>query len=312
MPKEFIYRKDTNTYIHQLEASFYLQLKEDKEEISFSNLKKLFTGSLPDSLGMRYIKQNFPNKFFGFPRQTISPDGEIGEIISERTNAIIDVTFKYDYKTTFEDQKPVYSRNKKGKIKKVDGIRGKIEISKKNIRRQFYKNGFWIDGIHYVLFMRSSSKSRQSQCLFIDERVLLPVRLWSRMGLVFEENELCDIASLMAYESLTLSGIIGIINIQAEEILLINDHISVFTEKASVTKYDKHLGKLVVSERSVHQKSDIWDGQSLLDESKFTGDYKGKGCVLLRNKFFKSCAFNTKIQNILQAITLNMWLICLE
>lgn len=38
------------------------------------------------------------------------------------------------------------------------------------------------------------------------------------------------------------------------------------------------------------------DGESLLDGSVFTGSYADKHMLLLRNKFFKSCAFRTKLQ----------------
>lgn len=42
--------------------------------------------------------------------------------------------------------------------------------------------------------------------------------------------------------------------------------------------------------------NDIWDGESLLDESVFKDGYADKHMLLLRNKFFKSCAFRTKLQ----------------
>lgn len=40
----------------------------------------------------------------------------------------------------------------------------------------------------------------------------------------------------------------------------------------------------------------IWDGESLLDESLFAESYADKHMLLLRNKFFKSCAFRTRLQ----------------
>lgn len=40
----------------------------------------------------------------------------------------------------------------------------------------------------------------------------------------------------------------------------------------------------------------LWDGQSLLDEVFFQGEYKDKGFLLLRNHFAKTAAFNTKLQ----------------
>ena len=43
-------------------------------------------------------------------------------------------------------------------------------------------------------------------------------------------------------------------------------------------------------------ENDIWDGESLLDESLFVEDYTERHMLLLRNKFFKSCGFKTKLQ----------------
>ena len=41
----------------------------------------------------------------------------------------------------------------------------------------------------------------------------------------------------------------------------------------------------------------IWDGESLLDVSEFeNAGYGDKGMMLLRNRFFKTCAFNTNLQ----------------
>lgn len=55
-------------------------------------------------------------------------------------------------------------------------------------------------------------------------------------------------------------------------------------------------GKLSAEQKSVQITNEIWDGESLLDESLFTGNYADKHMLLLRNKFFKSCAFRTRLQ----------------
>lgn len=55
-------------------------------------------------------------------------------------------------------------------------------------------------------------------------------------------------------------------------------------------------GKLTAQTKQTQITNDIWDGESLLDESIFTGSYADKHMLLLRNKFFKSCAFKTKLQ----------------
>ena len=55
-------------------------------------------------------------------------------------------------------------------------------------------------------------------------------------------------------------------------------------------------GKLTVQSKETQIVNDIWDGQSLLDESLFTDAFKDKHMLLLRNKFFKTCGFKSKIQ----------------
>ena len=56
-------------------------------------------------------------------------------------------------------------------------------------------------------------------------------------------------------------------------------------------------GKLVAEQKQTEITNDIWDGESLLDENVFKNGYEDKHMLLLRNKFFKSCAFRTKLQN---------------
>ena len=56
--------------------------------------------------------------------------------------------------------------------------------------------------------------------------------------------------------------------------------------------------KLVAAPECAQIKNKIWDGQALLDESVFQEyeELRGKGMALLRNRFFKTCAFHTKLQ----------------
>ena len=60
------------------------------------------------------------------------------------------------------------------------------------------------------------------------------------------------------------------------------------------TELDEN-NRYVTVEREMDISNSIWDGQGLIDKS-LMGKYKKKGCLLLRNKFFKSCCFNTNIQ----------------
>lgn len=163
------------------------------------------------------------------------------------------------------------------------------------LRDKLYKDGFYCEGKHYVRYKRSSGSARVGKCLFIREELYLPMMRWSNMGLPFQEDSEVDLASKEAYISLTTSSIIGTINILPENILLIDDYDSVFENKV-IRVGSNENNQLFAEEKDIQVSNSIWDGQSLLDESCFQGEYEGKGMILLRNRFFKSCCFNTNIQ----------------
>ena len=116
---------------------------------------------------------------------------------------------------------------------------------------------------------------------------------WSLCGIDIKNRKL-DLASLESYVALSLSSIESTIKIKSNEILLIDDYESTFTDDVIVCKEEN--GQLITSEDKTEIKNSIWDGQSLLDSSKFTGPYKNKSMLLLRNRFFKSNCINTNIK----------------
>ncbi len=186
---------------------------------------------------------------------------------NEYTLAVINLKFNYTYKP--ENGKPV-------KIK--------------DLRAHFYQNGFYLDGIHYVRYKRSAGSSREGKCLFIDERLYKAMDKWSGCGLKAQT----DLASWESYKALSLSSIKGTINISLDGILFVPDYKSIFTEE--VVSVELKDGKLIAEQKQTEITNDIWDGESLLDESVFENGYADKHMLLLRNKFFKSCAFRTKLQ----------------
>lgn len=102
-----------------------------------------------------------------------------------------------------------------------------------------------------------------------------------------------NLASFEAYRALLLSHKTANLDIRPENILLIKDVKSVFKDKVMyVGLKDK---KLFTEEKEMTIENKIWDGQSLIDKS-LMGDYQDKGMLLLRHKFFKSCCFNSNIQ----------------
>ena len=186
---------------------------------------------------------------------------------NEYTLAVINLKFNYTYKP--ENGKPV-------KIK--------------DLRAHFYQNGFCLDGVHFVRYKRSAGSSREGKCLFIDERLYKAMDKWSGCGLKAQT----DLASWESYKALSLSSIKGTINIPLDGILFVPDYKSIFTEE--VVSVELKDGKLIAEQKQTEITNDIWDGESLLDESVFENGYAGKHMLLLRNKFFKSCAFRTKLQ----------------
>lgn len=183
------------------------------------------------------------------------------------TLAVVNVKFNYIYKP--QDGSPV---------------------NLKSLREHFYTNGFCVDGVHYVRYKRSAGSSREGRCLFIDERLFRAMNKWSDCGL----KEQKDLASWESYKALSLSSVKGTVEIPLEGILFVPDYQSTFTEE--VVSVEIKDGALCAEQKNAQITNDIWDGESLLDESLFVGDYAEKHMLLLRNKFFKSCAFRTKLQ----------------
>lgn len=186
---------------------------------------------------------------------------------NEYTLAVINLKFNYTYKS------------QEGNL-----------IKMKDLREHFYENGFHLDGIHYVRYKRSAGSSREGKCLFIDERLYRHMTKWSECSLKPQK----DLASWESYRALSLSSIKGTIEIPLDSILFVPDYKSAFVE--NVVSVELRDGKLVAEQKQTQITNDIWDGESLLDESVFEKYYADKHMLLLRNKFFKSCAFRTRLQ----------------
>ena len=175
--------------------------------------------------------------------------------------------------------------------------RNKTLNSVAELRYDLYKNGFWCNGIHYVRFKRSSGSSRVGKCLFIDEKLYDRMHKWEMCGIKIKEGDQVDLAALEAYIALTLSSIIDTIEIHPHNILVVDDYESVFHDDVIATEIrNSSDGYFLHTENKVVEiKNSIWDGLSLIDKS-IMGDYAEYGMILLRKNFFKSCCFNTNIQ----------------
>ena len=169
------------------------------------------------------------------------------------------------------------------------------DITCQMIREHLYTNGFDIDGIHYVRYKRSAGASRDGRCLFIAEPLYADMMAWSSCGL--SVDTVSDQASWQAYIALTLSSIENVIKLPKKSILIIRDRVSRFKADAvCVKETDAH--DLRAEEEETEIENVIWDGEALLDASVFfENGYGNHGMMLLRNRFFKTCAFNTNLQD---------------
>lgn len=247
----------------------------NKEGKEINLLPNLLKGSLPYSLESIYLDGLTEGKeIHSYKRD------------KQYSKGIINVTFNNKYVAKANENEEDNTEDR--------------DLSTKEIREELYENGFILDGCRYVLYKRSGSKARNGQVLFIKEEYFEDMMLWSRLGLNFEkgttkeDSEEVDIASLKAYESLTLSSIEDTIEIDPNSILLVEDIDSKFTEMASVTELIN--GELITTTKETELSNSIFDGEGLMDESLFTGVLEGKSMALLRARFLKSCVFNTKIQ----------------
>ncbi len=232
------------------------KMPEDKSDVYFRLFKVYLDNSL-DCIELEKVYKRICRKKFSFQDKNGN----------DYTLAVINLKFNYTYK--LEQGKP---------------------IKTKELREHFYQSGFNLGGVHYVRYKRSAGSSREGNCLFIDERLYKAMEKWSNCGLKSQ----IDLASWESYKALSLSSIKGTVEIPLDGILFVPDYKSTFMEE--VVSVELKDGKLVSKQKQTEIVNDIWDGESLLDESVFVNGYADKHMLLLRNKFFKSCAFRTKLQ----------------
>ena len=180
------------------------------------------------------------------------------------------------------------------KTAKVDG---EVVLDTKQLRELLYKDGFDFEGKHYVRYKRSSGSGREGRCLFIEERLSKDMFPWTKCGLRASDKYDKDLVSYEAYKALSLSTIEKVIELDPHNILVVEDYESIFNDDNSIGIDIKDQELVVSNKKTITIKNSIWDGEGLLDESVFKQyNYENKGMMLLRNRFFKCCAFNTKLQ----------------
>lgn len=212
---------------------------------------------------------------------------EAGQLIGIKTN--MDTVPQYDIPSYF-----VYIQAEDEPIGHYEASGGiPVVMSRRDVREWIYKNGFCCEGIHYVRFKRSSGSARVGKCLFINDKLYSRMHTYEKCGLTVRDGQKIDLAAWESYISLTSSSIIDTIEIDPNSILVIDDYDSKFVDTVMATKVVD--GHLFTEPETIEVKNSIWDGQSLIDISAM-GEYAEHGMILVRNRFFKSCCFNTNIQ----------------
>lgn len=183
-----------------------------------------------------------------------------------------------------------------------------VAINDYSLRKELYKNGITICGQKYVRYKRSASSAKEGKCLFIMEKLFDVMNTWSACGI--KKTSVTDLTSWEAYRALTLTGIESLFSLPKCSILILKDLTNTFSSDNLVVTNVKNTSKVCVrtqdnlspEEKEKYKISNvIWDGESLIDESVFEApdfpeEYRNKSMLLLRNKFFKSCAFRTRLQ----------------
>ncbi|WIV10527.1 hypothetical protein [Proteiniborus sp. MB09-C3] len=290
-----------NVYIMSLEAA-------DIYSHMFRNqyLKKDYVGMLPYSLELIKLEEielkTWESKRFN---KTLSND-------------IINVKFKQKVRSGKEivksTDKKILETSNEEYGEKLIAYRDLIskekltwkEIKPNALRKKLYTEGFTIEfdngtKIEYVVYSRTSAKSRTGQVLFIKKQLRDKMIKWKRLGMNLDGRADIDYPGLLSYESLVSSSIEGLIEINSDNILIVDDVKSTFPINANVVEKNGE-GMLVSNPKDNYiMENELYDGESLLDSSYFNKvNRSDKGMMLLRQHMYKTCAFNTNIQQFLQ------------
>lgn len=172
-----------------------------------------------------------------------------------------------------------------------------IEIKKERLREMMYEDGVTIrykdTEIHYKMLYRTPGKAKKGTCMFIRDSLYDKAHEFLTMGIKLPDTN-APIIQLGAYQSLITSGMVGTIEIDPDQILVLNDIDSTMIAPAITVELDKNKHCIAKKRDSYELKNCIFDGQALIDSSIFPE--WADGYILLRNHMTKCAAFNTNIE----------------
>lgn len=182
-----------------------------------------------------------------------------------------------------------------------------IELSKDELRKYYYNNGISVEYltynkageikkqeiVHYKMLYRSTNKAKKGTCMFIRDGLYDKAIDYLYMGIKLPKDN-APIVEISAYAPLISSGIVGKIQIDPKEILVLKDVDRYFETNIISIETDEQKHCLAKHINNYKLKNAMFDGQALIDSSIFPS--WGNGYVLLRQHFCKMAAFNTNIQ----------------
>lgn len=246
----------------------------------------------------------------------------------ESTRDIICITFKYGSRTyeeeiahlnkrikTHEKDNKLTEEQRQQKIDFLNTLKEKatenkdkyIKYTKDQLRILYYtqgvdifyntysKRGKVIDTqkIHYKMLYRSTGKAKIGSCMFIREELYETARDYLYMGIQLPEKN-APIVEIGAYSSLVASSIVGKVQIDPKDILILKDVDSFFETNVISIETDKNKHCHAIAKEKYKLKNALFDGQALIDHSLFPT--WGNGYILLRQHMFKAAAFDCYLQ----------------
>lgn len=235
-------------------------------------------------------------------------------VVGETTRDVIGVEYSYGTRSFAEELQHIdkllqkcEDEEKKEKLRKVkfeiiDNAENYCKMSADAIRIDQYVNGLEITYVNhnkstttikYRMLYRSPGKAKKGTCMFIREELYEAARDFLYMGIQLPEEN-TPIVEIGAYSSLVTSTIVGHLQIDPEDVLILKDVKSGFRTNVVSVETDDERNCIVVPKSNYEVTNELFDGQALIDLSIFP-EY-GNGYVLLRQHFTKCAAFATDIQ----------------
>lgn len=222
---------------------------------------------------------------------------------------IIGLNFDFGTRSYEEELKHVQkmedSERKTELLEKIEANKDKyVKMSKDELRTLYYVNGVDVkykeEKIHYKMLYRTPSKAKVGNCMFIREDLYDAAYNWMTMGLGAKLPEHgAKIVEMSAYAPLSTSTIVGKFHMPVENVLILKDQDSVFRTLAKIVCVEQNSPQdtphCVVKTEETDVVNTLWDGMALI-EPDVLPDWCN-GMALLRNHFFKACAFKTRIQD---------------